>query len=121
MVGINNSTGTPGPVLLGQRGTRFLDEAQAALNNGSAITGPQAIVPMVGLDPGLPTTLDKAWGTGSMFWNDQTEVDIMRTACGDFAKHLGILFENIKQGAEIKPHHWMVYFRKEITRYEITY
>ena len=89
MVGINNSTGTPGPVLLGERGTRFLDKAQAALNNGSAITGPQAIVPMVGLDPGLPTTLDKAWGTGSMFWNDQTEIDIMRAACGNFAKHLG--------------------------------
>jgi len=121
MIGINNSTGTPGPVLLGERGTRFLDVAQASVNNGSAVTGPQAIVPMVGLDAGLPTTLDKAWGTGSMFWNDQTEVDIMRAACGDFAKHLGILFENIKQGAEIKPHHWMVYFRKEITRYEITY
>ena len=101
MIGINNSTGTPGPVLLG--GTRFLDKAQDALKNGSAVTGPQAIVPMVGVNPGLPTKLDKAWATGSMYWNDETEIDIMRSACGYFAKHLGILFKNVKKGTEMKP------------------
>ena len=115
LVGINKK-GAPG--LIGAKGgTRFLEEAQNVVKNGTADMETRAIVPMVGETPGLPTTLEKEWATGSMYWKDVGEMSLMRLYCGGLASHLGILFENMKHGAEKKPHHWSVYFHKDGIEY----
>ena len=62
----------------------MLEKARSALGNGSS-SNRQAIIPMTNATAGDPRNsrqfIDKSWSGGSMYWNDDNDIDSFKASC----------------------------------------